>query len=56
MILFNNFNFFKDEEEYNDTHPHKHEYAENSFSAWIHYKKVKECVQYDSNEQAKSCP
>ena len=43
---------FKDEEENDNAHPDEHKHAENSFSACIYYKKVKERMQYNGNEQA----
>ncbi len=44
------FNFLKEKKEDDYSHPDKEEYPEDGFSACIHYKKVKQGMQYDSKE------
>ena len=51
MGAFKLFDLLEEEEEDDHSHPDKEEDSENGFSACIHYKKVKEGVQHDSNEQ-----
>ena len=53
MTSFKNFNFFKDKKQDDNAHPDEEKHADNCFSTSIHYKKVKQCMQYDGNEQPK---
>ena len=51
MWAFDVYYLFEEKKEYDYSHPDKKENSEDGFSACIHYKKVKEGVQYNRNEQ-----